>query len=168
MKRKILLTMLIIIVTALSACRSETDETQTADADDSTIAALESSGMDTAYPMEEKQAIDDAAYPITEADRESLMKNWSLVTLAENGTVQNVKPQTLQLNNDGSYTLTNKNNTETGNWSSKLSEAEPSLSLYPESGDSTTFFIIELYPTRLHIRSWQGNTQIDKIYLPAE
>lgn len=174
MKRKIIITLFVIFVMALSACRSGTEKTNTAESNSSDISdenaypAPGSSSLDGAYPLEEKQPVGESAYPITEADREILMKNWSLVTLAENGTIQEVQPQTLQLDTNGSYSLSSEKDSESGTWTAKLSENESSLTLYPEPGEPLTFVIIELNETLLHLRSWQGNTQIDRMYLSVE
>ena len=164
MKTKIVLIIPLLFVLTLSACNSGNNGTEAEIADPDPA----SSTMDEAYPLEEKQPPGEPAYPITEAGREILMKTWSLVTLTENGTRQTVKPQTLQLNTDGSYTLTSEKETESGAWTAKLSENEPSLTLYPEEGDPSIALIVELSQTLLHLRSWQENTQMDTMYLAAE
>lgn len=164
MKQKIALTISIIFVLALSACRSGTNDSEEGLAYPDPV----SSSMEKGYPVEEKQATGESAYPITEANREILMKTWSLVSLTENGTIQDVQPQTLLLNTDGTYTLTKEKEVESGAWTANLSGDEPSLAFYPESGDTSNCIIIELNETLLHLRSWQDNLQIDKIYLPAD
>lgn len=162
MKRKIILILFLAFVTSMSACRPDVGETEPTETN------LSGNLEENAYPIEEKQPAVESAYPITEADRESLMKSWSLVTLFENGTRQAAQPQTLQLNPDGSYSLTAEKESESGTWTAKLTENEPSLSFYPESGDPSTSIIIELNQNLLHLQSWQGNTQMDTMYLPAE
>lgn len=164
MKTKFVLIVLLIFVLTLSACNSDINGIDAGLANPDPA----STTSDAAYPLEEKQPAAEQAYPITEASLETLMKTWSLVTLTENGTRQTVKPQTLQLNTDGSYTLITEKETESGTWTAKLSENEPSLTLYPEEGDSSTSLVVELNQTLLHLRSWQENMQIDTIYLAAE
>ena len=164
MKRKIILTLLLIIPLALSACRSGTNVIE----EEGAYPDPDSTDIDQAYPVEEKLPGGETAYPITEADREILMRTWSLVTLLENNTLQNVQPQTLQFNPDGTYTLTIEKEDESGAWTANLSGNEPDLSFYPETGDPSTSLIIELNETLLHLRSWQENVQIDTMYLPAE
>lgn len=124
---------------------------------------------DAAYPIGEVfVSIEEAAYPITEADLAWLLRTWRLATYAEDRVNQAPPIKTLTFNADGSYSMTTESEQETGTWTTILLAGESTLILNREDGETDYYQIIDLGENELNLRIQRGNVHIDEGYLPAE
>lgn len=171
-----LLIALLILSLFLGACQAgPSDQTAEENSERSTeqTSGSDAAEIETAYPAEEDQAVQatpdmDEAYPITDEDLEMLHKTWETTMVLEDGIVQDPIVQTLQFNADGTYEMTTESDTNTGNWTARLSTQESVIILTEDTGETQTFEIIELTENLLILQSWRETIQVEQQFQPAE
>jgi len=170
-----------ILILGLSACQSNTEETQTV-----ILPMIEGQGeneadpVEDAYPLDEPEPVEGAyplgenppsgtsAYPILEENLQFLIQTWALVNYAENSVVQEPQEKTMTINADGSYEMTTSEGQMSGAWRTQVVDSNATLTLNPDNGEALTYDIIDLNETLLNLRSWREDVQIDELFLPAE
>ena len=171
-----LLIALLLFSLVLGACQTPpADQTTEEDSERSAeqTPGSDSAEIETAYPAGEGQAVQgpadiDLAYPVTEEDLELLHKTWETTMVLEDGIVQDPIVQTLQFNADGTYEMTTESDTNTGNWTARLSTQESVIILTEDTGETQTFEIIELTENLLILQSWRETIQVEQQFQPAE
>ena len=88
--------------------------------------------------------------------------------VVEDGIVQDPIVQTLQFNADGTYEMTTESDTNTGNWTARLSTQESVIILTEDTGETQTFEIIELTENLLILQSWRETIQVEQQFQPVE
>lgn len=174
-----LLILLLLMGLVLAACqRAEepiqelcpVDELGEEQGEDCLTTPPELESEEAAYPIEEFAFVDvdEAAYPITQADLSVLLKTWHLTAYTKDG--QDIKPpfRYLTFYDDGTYAIATEPDLITGNWTSFLSMVESALVFDPGTEREARYQIIDMDEAVLNLRSWQGVVQIDEGYEPDE
>lgn len=167
------LTCILILLLALiiTACQSDepVEELEEVQVPIPTEITTTEEAYPAGYPISEVfTPIEEAAYPITEADIAWLQQTWQLATYGEDGVEQAPPARTLTFNADGSYSIVTETEQETGVWTTLLLAVESTLILNRDTGETQYYQIIDLGENELNLRTLRGNVQIDEGYLPAD
>lgn len=170
--------LLIILVGVLAACQPVTPDEEacpidltTGEVTEDCLPVLdEDSAEATAYPVEEIIIFmgDDSAYPITETDLSLLLKTWRLTTYAEDGVDSKPPSRFLTFYDDGGYALAAESDLITGDWTTVLGLVDSILIFDPGTDQEVYYQIVSLGEAELHLRTWQGEVQIEEGYTPDD
>lgn len=172
------LMLIFIMVISLTACQTENHvegvcqiDLETGEYLEGCIPANNGDDLDIhAYPLENdpKKSDADAGYPINEGDLTFLLKTWRLTSFVENG--KEIKPpfRFLTFYDDGSYAIATEPDLILGEWTTVLRTEYASLLLNPGMENEVQYQIVDLQETELHLRTWQGDVEIDEGYEPDD